>query len=73
MSLIRYDQDVWSFHSRELSPFVLYPYLFYILYVSLINVRNGSARVFVAHIICDCCRARVVFCYIIAELYNLEN
>jgi len=44
---------------------VLCPDLFYVLSGSWINVRNGSRRVFVVHLICDCCRARVVSCYII--------
>jgi hypothetical protein len=42
--------------------FVLCPDLFYVLPGSLINVRNGSRRVFVDQIICDCCRARVDTC-----------
>jgi hypothetical protein len=32
-------------------------FVFYVLSVSLINVRNGSRRVFVVDIICDCCSA----------------
>ena len=39
--------------------FVLCPDLFYVLPGSLIDVRNGSIRVFVVQIICDCCRACV--------------
>ena len=31
--------------------------MYYVL--SLINARNDSRRVFVVHVICDCCRARV--------------
>ena len=50
-----------------ISPFVLCSDLFYVLAVSLINVRNGSRRVFVVHLICDCCRACVVSCYIITH------
>ena len=65
ISHIWYYQDVWSFHSRELSPFVICPDLCYVLDVSLINVRNGIRRVFVVHIICDCCMGTcVVSCYI---------
>jgi hypothetical protein len=40
--------------------------VFDVLSVSLINVRNGR-RVFVVHLICGYCRARVVSCYIITE------
>jgi hypothetical protein len=42
--------------------FVLCPDLFYVLPGSLIDVRNGSIRVFVVQIICDCCRACVDTC-----------
>ena len=54
----------------ELSPFVLCPDLFYVLSVSLIHVRNGNRRVFAVHLICDCCRACVVSCYIITWWRN---
>jgi hypothetical protein len=49
----------------ELSPFVLCPDLVYVLFVSLINVGNGSRHVFVVHIICDFWSAHFVSCYII--------
>ena len=44
-------------------------FVFYVLSVSLINVRNDSRRVFVVDIICDCCRVRVVSCYIDTECH----
>jgi hypothetical protein len=51
---------------------VLCPDLFYVLSGSGINVRNGSRRVFVVHLICDCYRARVVSCYIITWWRTLK-
>ena len=47
--------------------------IFYVLSVSWINVRNGSRRVFVVHLICDCCRARVVSSFIIAWWKTLKD
>jgi hypothetical protein len=48
-------------------------FVFYVLSVSIINVRNGSRRVFVVDIICDCCRARVVSCYIDTGCHYLNR
>ena len=48
--------------------FVRICFMYYLAF--LINVRNGSRRVFVVHLICDCCRARVVSCYVITWWRN---
>ena len=42
---------------EELSPFVLCPDLFYVLFVSLTYIKNGRIHIFVIHIIHDCDRA----------------